>query len=129
MRPVQHLKVRFALGATTLCSALWKHDVVRPGIVGMRGSLFTRQRPCMKRLHPLPPHHPYNPGYDDNGDGAVHDPDRRHFPDSSAGGQLTPGFRYAEEKASSPIRAPKLGGRKRPECGPTRLIRRDERAG
>ena len=60
-----------------------------------------------------PPPQPPNSGYDDNGDCAVHDPDRRHFPHSAEGGQHAAAFGYAETKATSPSRASALGGRRR----------------
>ena len=31
-----------------------KTDALRPGIVGMRGSMVVRLRPCMTRVHPSP---------------------------------------------------------------------------
>ena len=43
---------RFALGARDVCLGRRKLDVLRPGIVGMRGLIVLRLRLCMKRVHP-----------------------------------------------------------------------------
>ena len=55
MRLAEHLTIRFALGASNQrLPGRRKHDVLRPGIAGMRGSMVIRLRPCMISSTPSP---------------------------------------------------------------------------
>ena len=58
-RPTPHgtwrLVYVYFVQAMSAWSVKTRHDMLRPGIVGMRGSLVTQLRPCMTEYTPPPP--------------------------------------------------------------------------